>query len=161
MSILTFPQHTIPDYDHEFHTVVVDTINQASKNTFSVYLQHPLENIVQARLTAARVHTTDKNACNISVDELNTNFNQQATSQLDSPQLNYSFGTILSDSSGNFVFADDYPVVQQYITPIRKLGRMTLTIRNDAGDTVTNPETSADNYFIFRFVCKKSNMPER
>jgi len=161
MSTLTFPQVTIPDYDHEIHTVVVDTVDQASKNTFSVYLQHPLENVVQARLTAAHVHTLNSNVCNISVDELNTNFIQQATSQLESPQLNYSFGTILPDSSGNFVFADNYPVVQQYITPIRKLGRMTFTLRNRNGDTITNPNDPADNYFIFRFVCKKSNMPER
>lgn len=161
MSLLTFSQQSIPDYEHEYHTIIVDTINQPSKNTFSVYLQNPIENIVQARLTAAHVHTKSSNVCHISIDELNTNFNQQTTSQLNSPSFNFSFGTILTDVSGNFNFADNYPVVQQYITPVRKLGRMSFTLRNQNGDTIPKPDEDAENYFIFRFVCKKNNLPER
>lgn len=159
MSLVTSPQLSIPDYEHEYHTIVVDTLNQASKNTFSVYLQQPLENIVQARLTAAQIHTSSSNVCHISVEELDTNFSQPATSDLNSSsRLNRSFGTLLCDGAGNFNFADNYPVVQQYITPIRKLGRLSFTLRNQDGDTI--PGTT-DNYFIFRFVCKKPNLAGR
>lgn len=156
MSLVTFPQPTIPDYEHEYHTIIVDTLNQASKNTFSVYLQQPLENVVQARLTAAQIHTSSSNVCHISVAELDTNFSQPTTADLNSSsRINRCFGTLLCDGSGNFNFADNYPVVQQYITPIRKLGRLTFTLRNQVGDTI--PGTT-DNYFILRFVCKKPNL---
>ena len=156
MSLVTFPQSSIPDFEHEYHTIVVDTLNQASKNTFSVYLQQPLENIVQARLTAAQIHTSSSNVCHISVEELDTNFSQPTTPDLsNSSRINRSFGTLLCDGSGNFNFADNYPVVQQYITPIRKLGRLSFTLRNQVGDTI--PGTT-DNYFILRFVCKKPNL---
>jgi hypothetical protein len=159
MSLVTTPQPTIPDYEHEYHTIVVDTLGQASKNTFSVYLQQPLENIVQARLTAAQIHTSSSNVCHISIEELDTNFSQPTTSDLNSSsRLNRSFGTLLCDGSGNFNFADSYPVVQQYITPIRKLGRLSFTLRNQNGDTI--PGTT-DNYFILRFVCKKPNLSGR
>jgi len=159
MSLVTTPQPTIPDYEHEYHTIVVDTLGQASKNTFSVYLQQPLENIVQARLTAAQIHTSSSNVCHISIEELDTNFSQPTTSDLSSSsRLNRSFGTLLCDGSGNFNFADNYPVVQQYITPIRKLGRLSFTLRNQNGDTI--PGTT-DNYFILRFVCKKPNLSGR
>lgn len=162
MALVTAPQLTLPDFEHEYHTIVVDTSDQVSKNTFSVYLQQPLENIVQARLTAAQIHTSASNVCHISIQELDTNFSQRATSDLDGQSsqtsLNRSFGTLLCDGSGNFNFADNYPVVQQYITPIRKLGRLTFTLRNQDGDTL--PGTT-DNYFILRFVCRNPNLSGR
>jgi hypothetical protein len=162
MSLVTAPQSTIPDFEHEYHTIVIDTVDQPSKNTFSVFLQQPLENVVQARLTAAQIHTSSSNVCHISIEELNTNFSQRATSDLQGQSaltsLNRSFGTLLCDGSGNFSFSDNYPVVQQYITPIRKLGRLTFTLRNQDGDTI--PGTT-DNYFILRFVTKMRNLPGR
>ena len=162
MALVTAPQSTLPDYDHEYHTIIVDTVDQLSKNTFSVYLQQPLENVVQARLTAAQIHTNSSNVCYISIDELNTNFSQRATADLDGQSgltaLNRSFGTLLCDGAGAFNFTDNYPVIQQYITPIRKLGRLSFTLRNQDGDTVPGTE---DNYFILRFVCKMPNLPGR
>jgi len=162
MALVTAPQPTLPDYEHEYHTIIVDTADQVSKNTFSVYLQQPLDNVVQVRLTAAQIHTSSSNVCHISIDELNTNFSQRATSDLDGQSsltsLNRSFGTILCDGAGNFNFTDNYPVVQQYITPIRKLGRLSFTLRNQSGDTIPG---AVDNYFILRFICRNPNLPGR
>jgi hypothetical protein len=160
MALVTAPQSTLPDFQHEYHTIVVDTVDQASKNTFSVYLQQPLENVVQARLTAAQIHTVSSNVCHIAIDELDTNFSQRATADLDGQSgltsLSRSFGTILCDGTGQFQFADNYPVVQQYLTPIRKLGRLTFTLRNQTGATI--PDTADHHYFILRFVCKNPNL---
>jgi len=162
MSLVTAPQPTIPDFEHEYHTIVVDTLDQPSKNTFSVFLQQPIENIVQARLTAAQIHTSSSNVCHISIEELDTNFSQRATSDLQGQStltsLNRSFATLLCDGSGNFNFTDNYPIVQQYITPIRKLGRLSFTLKNQNGNTI--PGTT-DNYFILRFVTKSPNLPGR
>ena len=49
---------TLPDFEYEYHTVAVDTIGQSSKNKFSVYLANTLENVVQAKLLAARIDTS-------------------------------------------------------------------------------------------------------
>ena len=159
MSIVTAPQSSIPDYEHEYHTIVVDTLGQVSKNTFSTFIQQPLEIIVQARLLAAQIHTASSNVCYISVSELDSNFNQTTTRDLSlSSRLNNYFGAILCDGSGKFNFTDNYPVVQQYITPIRKLSRLSFTIRNENGDTISG---TTDNHFIIRLVCKKSNLQGR
>jgi hypothetical protein len=163
MALVTAPTSGLPDYEHEFHTIIVDTFDQASKNTFSVYLQQPLENVVQVRLVAAQVHTNSSNVCYISVEELDTNFNQRATSDLAGQtaltSLNRSFGAILCDGAGNFNFKDNYPVVIQYITPVRKVSRLNFTLRNQTGSTI--PDTADNHYFILRFVCKKSNLSGR
>ena len=162
MALVTAPQFSLPDYEHEYHTIVVDTVDQLSKNTFSVYLQQPMENIVQVRLTAAQIHSTNSNVCHISIQELDTNFSQRATSDLQGQSsltaLNRSFGTLICDGSGKFNFSDNYPVVQQYINPIRKLGRLTVTLRNQDGNTIAGSE---DNYFILRFVCRNPNLSGR
>jgi hypothetical protein len=94
MALVTAPQPTLPDYEHEYHTIIVDTADQVSKNTFSVYLQQPLENVVQVRLTAAQIHTSSSNVCHISIDELNTNFSQRATSDLDGQSSVHSYVTV-------------------------------------------------------------------
>jgi hypothetical protein len=163
MALVTAPESSLPDYQHEFHTLIIDTFDQVSKNTFSVYLQQPLENIVQVRLVAAQVHTTSSNVCHISINELDTNFNQRATSDLDGQAgltaLNRSFGTLLCDGAGQFNFKDNYPIVTQYITPIRKLSRLNFSLRNQTGNTI--PDTSDEHHFILRFVCKNSNLSGR
>ena len=52
MTTVTAPQTSLPDFEHEYHTITVDTIGQASKNTFTVHLQQTLENIFQVKLNA-------------------------------------------------------------------------------------------------------------
>jgi len=57
MALVTAPQPTIPDFEHEYHTVIVDTTDQASAQMtkgITVFLPTPLENVVQVQLTAAR-----------------------------------------------------------------------------------------------------------
>ena len=78
MALVT-SQTSLPDFEHEYHTITVDTIGQASKNTFTVHLQQTLENVVQARLTAAQITTTNSNVCYISVNELDTNYSQRTS----------------------------------------------------------------------------------
>ena len=151
----------IPDLEQEYHTVLVDTIGQSDKSTFTVHLQQELENVVQVRLVAAQVRpSSTSNVCSISVQELDSQFTQRATNELygqssQSP-LNRAFGTILDDGSGRFNFKNNYPVVQQYITPIRKISRLNITLRDQTGLPITG---TLENYFIFTFTCKNKNLP--
>jgi hypothetical protein len=163
MALVT-SQTSLPDFEHEYHTITVDTIGQASKNTFTVHLQQTLENVVQARLIAAQITTTNSNVCYISVNELDTNYSQRTSNlfgyegQSSLSKVNNSFGSLISGSgtASEIVFKDNYPVVQQYSTPIRKIDRLTFSLYNQDGNTI---EGTKDNFFIFRFVCKQKNLP--
>ena len=160
MTTVNTVRQVLPDFEYEYHTISVDTIGQDSKNTFTVHLTQPIENIVQARLLAARVDASGSNVCHISVDELNTNYSQRTSNtyggQSSMTQLNRGFGTIIQAGTNPIIFRDDYDVDTQYMTPIRKIDRLTCTLRNENGNTITN---GADNFLIFKFVCKNKNLP--
>lgn len=160
----------VPDSEYEYHTITVDTIGQSSANTFTAYLNTPLRNVVQARLMAARINTVySTEHCYISIEELDSNFADRATkdpplstsSQPGLSVLRNSFASLVSDTtatSGNQVisFKDDYLVAQQYLDPIRKLDRLTVTIRDEDGNTIA--ASTGNNFLVFRFVCRKSNL---
>ena len=160
MNTVNTTRPAVPDFDYEYHTITVDTIGQSSKNTFTVHLTQSLENIVHAKLIAARIDAPSSNVCHVSVDELNTNYSQRTTNvfggQASMSNLNRGFGTIIQSGSNPIIFKDDYDVESQYTTPIRKLDRLTCTLRDEDGATINS---AIDNFMIFRFVCKNKNLP--
>ena len=145
------------------HTVIVDSFQQTSDSVFTVFIPNPLENIVQAQLLTANLRVgSGTRIVHLSIDELNTNFSQRATKEVNGQAalqvLNRNFGSIINSSgtSGTTLyFKNEYPVMQQYINPIRKLDRLTITLRE--GDA-TGFTTSEDSFLVFRFVCKKRNL---
>jgi hypothetical protein len=166
MALITSPTETIPDLNYEYHTITVDTIDQASANTFTCYLSQPLKNIVQARLLAARINTTtDTEHCYISIDELNTVFSDRASNTYEGQAslgvLRNSFASLVvpDDLTSNIItFRDNYPIATQYINPIRRLDRLTVNIRNQSGVLITPPNPTEDNFLVLRFVCRKPNL---
>ena len=163
MALVT-SQSTLPDFEYEYHTITVDTIGQSSKNTFNVHLQQTLEDVVQVRLIAAQITTTNSNVCYISINELDTNYAQRTSNiygyegQPALSKLNNLFGSLISGSgtATQIIFKDNYPVVQQYLTPIRKINKLTFSLLNQDGDSIAGTD---DNFFMFRFVCKRKNLP--
>lgn len=168
MALVTSPQ-TIPDLDYEYHVITVDSIGQDSANTFTCHLQQPLKNVVQARLLAAHIHSNVVTEhCYVSIEELDTIFNDRAsnvlTGQSHMSMIRGSFASIVSDSTtheeGNSLisFKDNYPIVSQYINPIRRIDRLSVTIRNQTGATIKNSSATGNNFLVFRFVCRKPNL---
>jgi|SRR5210317_122546 hypothetical protein len=165
---------TIPDLAYEYHTITVDSIGQASANTFVAHLQNPLRNVVQARLLAAHVHANlQTEHLYLSIDELDTHFNDRAaipgTSNVHTGQGNISvvrssFGSIITESAthgnGNtlITFKDNYPVVAQYIDPIRRIDKLTVTLLDQNGNTIKNSSDAGANFFVIRFVCRRPNL---
>lgn len=159
----------LPDFNYEFHTVTIDSVGQSSANTFTVHLQQPLKNVVQARLLACKINSNvNDQHCFISIPELNTNFNDRAfkdladASEASKAKVRGAFASLISEvSTGQdhvFHFKDNYPVAVQYITPIRKIDRLTVNLLDQNGDTLQNPQTAADNFLIIRFTCLKQNI---
>ena len=161
MALITSPTETIPDLNYEYHTVTIDSIGQDSANTFTCFLQQPLKNVVQARLLAARISTTtDTEHCYVSIEELDSIFNDRASNvyegQASMSMLRNSFASIGTDGVANIVFKDNYTIATQYIDPIRRIDRFTVTIRDQ--DAVTVPNGSGGTFLVLRFVCRKPNL---
>jgi len=159
MALVT-SQTTLPDFEHEYHTVIVDTVDDASsKQKFTSYFPTPLENIVQVQLTAAHINGTGgaHKLIHLKIDELRTIFSQRGKTDLDTSDdnmINGVFGTLVTDGTSRLVFKNEYPVIQQYYNPINKLDRITVELLKETGAAATTTETC----LIFRFVCKKRNL---
>lgn len=167
---------TIPDLAYEYHTITLDSVGQDSANTFTAHLQNPLRNVVQARLLGAHIHSNvETEHVYLSIDELNTHFNDRAaipgTSNVHTGQGNISivrsaFGSIITDaathgaSDGNqlITFKDNYPIAVQYIDPIRRIDKLTVRVLNQNGVTIKNSSTGGNNFFVLRFVCRRPNL---
>ena len=164
MALITSPTDMIPDLNYEYHTITVDTLNQTSANTWTCFLTQPLKNVVQARLLAARINTTTATEhCYISIDELNSTFNDRATNVYEGQDslsvLRKSFASLVTtDDTGIISFRDNYPIAVQYINPIRTLDRLTINIRNEDAILITPPNPAENNFLVFRFVCRKPNL---
>ena len=162
MALITAPQPTIPDFEHEYHTVIVDTTDQASAQMtkgITVFLPTPLENVVQVQLTAARFTSiaAATNIIHVSIDELKNTFFQRAKKDLDGADnhINGSFGSIVTAGATSLTFKNEYPIAQQYITPIRKLDRLNLKLYKQDGDEVADATKA---FMVFKFICKKRNL---
>lgn len=164
MALITTPTQLIPDLQHEYHTVTIDTIGQSTSNVFTCHLQQPLKNIVQARLIAARINTTVATEhCYVSIEELDSIFTERASNEPNGQAavsvVRGSFASIVtSDDSGLISFKDNYPLVTQYVNPIRSIDRFTVTIRDQDGNPIVPSSPAKDNFLIIRFVCKKPNL---
>ena len=167
MALVT-SQSTLPDFEYEHHTVILDNLDHGADNTeFTLHLPKPLENVVQVQLLAASINTSgDAQRCiHIGIEQLKTNFSQRGKKDLedaDDNHLNGVFGTIICEhtlhaASGGqkaVFFRNEYPIIQQYYNPIRKLDRLTFNLDKQDGDAAA----CGDAVFIFKFICKKRNM---
>ena len=158
MALVT-SQSTLPDFEHEYHTVIVDSVDDSSKQKFTSFFPTPLENIVQVQLTAAHINGTGgaHKLIHLKIDELRSFFSQRGKTDLDTADdnmINGVFGSLVTEGSTRLVFKNEYPVIQQYYNPIKKLDRLTVELLKETGAAATTTETC----LIFRFVCKKRNL---
>jgi hypothetical protein len=163
---LTKPDLTTMKY--EYHTVTLDTVGQASANTFTCYLTQSIRNIVEAKLIAAHVKTTEVTEhCYISIEELDSKYMERTSNvyegQPHMTQIRNSFASLVSDSvslnpSGNdsiILFKDEYPVESQYTFPIGSIDRFRVKIYDQRGKTLTNPViASGNNFIVIRLKCE-------
>ena len=168
MALITSPTD-IPNLDYEYHTITVDSVGQDSANTFTCHLQQPLKNVVQARLLAAHIHSNVVTEhCYVSIDELDSIFSDRASNVLTGQShlsvVRGSFASLVTDDTtheaGNstIIFKDNYPIMTQYIDPIRRIDRLSVTIRDQTGNTIKNSAAGGDNFLVLRFVCRKPNL---
>jgi hypothetical protein len=162
MALVTSPT-TIPNLDYEYHTITIDTIGQDSANVFTCHLQQPLKNVVQARLLAAHINSNvSTKHCYVSIDELDSIFSDRAsnvlTGQASMSMLRGSFASIVTDGNALISFKDNYTIATQYVDPIRRVDRLSVTIRDQNGIPIKPSDGNDDNFLVLRFVCRKPNL---
>jgi hypothetical protein len=102
------------------------------------------------------------------VEELDSIFNDRASNVLTGQghlsMLRGSFASLITESATHdagdslITFKDNYPIVTQYIDPIRRIDRLSVTIRDQNGNTIKNSTDDGANFLVFRFVCRKPNL---
>ena len=156
------------DLKYEYHTVTLDSVGQTSSNTFTCYLTQPIRNVVEAKLIAAHIKTTEVTEhCYITIEELDSKYMERTSNvyegQPGMTQIRNSFASLVSDSvslnpSGNdsiILFKDEYPVESQYTFPIGSIDRFRVKIYDQSGNTLTNPVISAGhNFIVIRLKCQ-------
>jgi len=155
------------------YTITIDTLGQASKNTFSVYLTEPLKNVVQAELLAAHIHTDNTvDHVYVSIDELNTLYSERATQSLEGQgeisTVRSSFASLICDAEehhGNSVQdmvvlykQNDYPISHKYPSIIRRVNKLNIKIMEQTGNTIPNSSDNQHNFFILNFKCQNPGL---
>ena len=165
--------HTVPDLNYEYAIVTVDSIGQSSANNFQVHLQTPLNNIVQAKLIGAHIHTTvQTDHIYIDIDELEIDpILNQRTSNLPGGQpalsnVTGTFATLISraivpqgqghaDDTYIYTFENEYPIVSQYLVPLQSLNTLTIKIYDQDGNFIPPNSTNDPNHFILSFITRR------
>ena len=156
------------DLKYEYYTVTLDSVGQTSANTFTCYLMQPIRNIVEAKLIAAHIKTTEVTEhCYVTIEELDSKYMERTSNvyegQPGMTQIRNSFASLVSDSvslnpSGNdsvILFKDEYPVESQYTFPIGSVDRFRVKIYDQRGKTLTNPViTAGNNFIVLRLKCE-------
>jgi len=166
----------LPDFNYEYHTISFDTLDQTSSNSFTVYFNTPLKQVVQARLLGLHVHTRGSvEHLYMRVRELESNFNDRLTKDppttpATSPVQSIARGAFASiitvddvpSSDQLITFRDNYDQITQFIHPIEHLDRLTVKLFNQNGALIPNPSGGIEiNHFIIKFVCRSPNLPGR
>ena len=156
------------DLKYEYYTVTLDSVGQTSANTFTCYLTQPIRNIVEAKLIAAHIKTTEVTEhCYITIDELDSKYMERTSNvyegQPNMTQIRNSFASLVSDSvslnpSGNdsiILFKDEYPVQTHYTFPVGSVDRFRVKIYDQSGKTLTNPViANGHNFIVLRLKCE-------
>lgn len=164
----------------EVYTISVDSKFASDPNfdnSFVVYLNSPLRNVVRAELLSASIGSTAlSNVIYVHVQELVTKFNDHAplnytisssgnssnVGSVTQLQSNVSFisealaviHTPRTTGRQYFHRQADYEASAVYIDPIRTLDKLTVKLYDGSGEALS---TEAPTFLLFRFWCSKNN----
>ena len=164
----------LPDFSFEHHTITIDTISQTDPSEFTVYLNKPLKNVVQARLSAAHINTTGATEhCYISIKEFDSSMFHDLASM--DPPLSPATNPALSAVRGSFAslvttfpvsagtaslisHRDEYPILTQYLDPLQRIDRLTIKMFDQTGAKLPVSVPAGNNFLVIDLTCKRANM---
>ena len=170
------------DPEHEVYYIKADSVFAPSNNTFTVYLNTSLRNVVRAEVMSLSAHSNvvssgNQNYMYVYVNELSTKFNDRANGQI-AIQVSGQTSNIGSNPSGTianlsklatsivavpleeiqqrttFTWNQNYPAQAVFIDPIRQIDRLTIELLSGNGTSLQNV---GNTFLVFRFTCAKGN----
>lgn len=150
------------DSDYEYYTVHTDSIHSGSSSEFVNHLSRPIKDIVEVSVLNCSLDVQTSNVVYVKSDEFTSHFNiNTLTSDLEYSPVGKAKteGSILrlnTNLSGRTVYNQyDYDSLVRFITPIRKLDRITVRLYDENGASVT----PVSNVFMsFKLKCKRENL---
>jgi len=176
---------SLPDCSYEFYTIHTDSNTYSDTLTgatdFTTYLFNPLKDVVQVSVLLATIgerqtSTENSNVCYLNVDELSSNFNEITGNNVVSTSASGGLGPFitayptaranfqnplavfpLNDNGLTIYKQNDYSTQTQFISPIRKLERLTCRLWDGDGNLL---ELAAGGrvHITFRFTCRRDNL---
>lgn len=170
------------DPEHEVYYIKADSLFAPANNTFTVYLNTSLRNVVKAEVMSVSAHSNvtssgNSNYMYMYVNELSTKFNDRANGQI-AIQVSGQTSNIGPNQSGtianlsklaasivavpleeiqqrtHFTWNQNYPAQAVFIEPIRQINQLTIELLNDSGTSLINV---GPTFLVFRFTCAKGN----
>lgn len=164
------------DCNHETYKICVTHNGSVSTNlTDQHFLSLPLKDVINAKLVATSIPWNDTaNVVYVTVDEFDSKFTDFAaplgtaslsnvlTNQTSSSLKRRAMGPLYSLFRGNtgdnrILFRNEYPIEVNFIYPIRKLERLTVSVRDEADNLLTIP-AGLNAYFYFEILCRRANL---
>ena len=153
---------------YEFHTVHIQSNVSPNANNFVGRLIYPLKDVVQVSVLLADMNTYNSaettHELYLTIDELQSQFNQIAGNvQSNVIGLTNNLAAVKNPlasfprelNARTIYKQNDYSTQTQFITPIRKLERLTCQIYNTEGN-LANIEHPT--FLSLRFTCLRSNL---
>lgn len=164
------------DCNHETYKICVTHNGSVSTNlTDQHFLSIPLKDVIKAKLVATSIPWNDTaNVVYVTVDEFDSKFTDFAapmgtaslgnglTNQTPSSLKRRAMGPLYSlfrGSTGDnrILYRNEYPIEVDFIYPIKKLERLSVSVR-DESDTIITIPSGLNAYFYFEIVCKRANL---
>lgn len=160
-----------PNCRYEFFTVHTDSLssntwtNSGRQDSFVSHMFRPIENVVQVSVVTANIPVEDSNVCYLRVGELTSQFNESGgeavTNSITSSvaakdRIRGSLAKFNVSGSGRTIYQQhDYSTQTQFITPIRKIDRLTTELLDENG---SNSYVTSNVFITYRFTCMKENL---
>lgn len=170
------------DPEHEVYYVKGDSVFAPSNNTFTVYFNTVMRNVIKAEVMSVSAHSNvissgNQNYMYVYVNELSSKFNDRANGQIaiqvsgntsnigpnqsaNIANLSKLAGSIVAvpleenQQRTNFTFNQNYPAQAYFIEPIRQVDKLTIELLDGSGTSLLNV---GPTFVVFRITCAKGN----
>ena len=161
---------------YEFYTIHTDSIcsdswENGSQSKFTSHLFRPLKDVVQVSVLNANIDVSGSNVAYLSVEQLISPFNETTgvvsssgnSIIISNPTTKDRTRTAIArfnvSSSGRTLYnQQDFSTQTQYVSPIRKLDRITCELLDENGNTVS---VNSNTFITNRITCLRDNMPPK
>lgn len=163
-----------PNCGYEFYTIHTDSLSSntwenGTQSKFTSHLFRPLKDVVQVSILNASFSAENSNVAYLHVDQLGSPFNEGTGEQnLGGGQSAIVSGITTKErartaiarfsvaQSGRSEYRQqNFSTQTQFVTPIRKLDRITCELLDETGNTL--PVTS-NTFISYRFTCLRHNL---